>query len=260
MANVQPIHLWMFTTALLLLAVAIVLFIFLYMRWERFTRLRKNTWTVSFSDLVTLIIFCESNDELNAVLCRRDMEALLRRYLRNRQARKVLAQELHKIHKALTGKAAQNVRWLFAELGFTDDIMKQFYSGKWWRKTRAIQELASMQQSQHLTRIYKCTNDQSWHVRVEAQLALVKLTGAQGLRFLNVARYPLTGWQQLCLLQELSLHTPPDIANVRAWLTSENETVVEFAHKLSRQYASLFTADEAFVYHESTVKEKHDLV
>lgn len=244
MTNIQPIQLWILTAWLCAGIGLLVIFIFAYLQWERLTRIRKNGWIREFGDLVTAVIVCESKEELEAAWARPDVQMLLARYQHNREGRKVLAEELQKIHKLLTGIAAENIRWLFKQLRFHEDLMEQFKSRKWHIKSAAIQQLAFMGLSQYITKIYKATNDNNLYVRIEAQLALVRLTGVEGLRFLNVARHPLSPWQQLCLLQELSHHTPPEPAKIKRWLQSNNSTVVDFAKKLVAEYPSYGSVEE----------------
>lgn len=244
MTNIQPIQLWILTAWLCIGIGLLVIFIFAYLQWERLTRIRKNRWITEFGDLVTAIIVCESKEELETAWARPDIQLLLARRQHKKEGRKVLSEELQKIHKLLSGSAAENIRWLFVQLKFDDDLMEQFKSSKWHIKSAAIQQLAFMGLSQYLTKIYKATNDNNLYVRIEAQLALVRLTGVEGLRFLNVARYPLSPWQQLCLLQELSNHTPPESVKIKRWLQSDNSTVVDFAKKLAAEYPSYDTVDE----------------
>ena len=83
-----------------------------------------------------------------------------------------------------------------------------------------------------ITRIYRLTNHKNFYVRTEAQVALVKMTGFKGLRFLNVVAHPLTQWQQVCLMQQLSEGADAEPEQVAHWLHSDNETVVELALKI----------------------------
>jgi hypothetical protein len=71
---------------------------------------------------------------------------------------------------------------------------------------------------------------------MEAQIAIVKMTGFEGLKFLNEVTYPVSEWQQLRLIEELVNHTPSELDNISQWLKSENLTVVNFALRLIEIY------------------------
>lgn len=62
-----------------------------------------------------------------------------------------------------------------------------------------------MDQKNLLTKIYRETNSKNEFVRSEAQIAIIYMTGFNGLRFLDVISYPLTLWQQIKLLEQLRL-------------------------------------------------------
>jgi len=81
-------------------------------------------------------------------------------------------------------------------------------------------------------------------VRREAQITIVKFTGFEGLEFLNVVRHPISEWQQLRLIQELSDHTSEKFGNISLWLQSKNESVVNFALHLVEIYRQYDYYDE----------------
>jgi HEAT repeat protein len=79
-------------------------------------------------------------------------------------------------------------------------------------------------------------NHKNFLVRREAQIAIVKLTGFEGLEFLNVINHPISEWQQLRLIQELSGHASEKFGNISLWLQSRNESVINFALRLVEIY------------------------
>jgi hypothetical protein len=72
------------------------------------------------------------------------------------------------------------------------------------------------------------------------------------LRFLNVAYYPITPWQQLSLLQELPVDVSVDLKKMRSWLRSSNETVVELTLKLIQKYQCFELTEEVIQCANST--------
>ena len=116
------------------------------------------------------------------------------------------------------------------------ELIKNLNSNKWHQKAKAIQQLAYLHQKNRLKDLFPFVNHKNILVRREAQIAIVKLTGFAGLEFLNVVRHPISEWQQLRLIQELSGHTSEKFGNISLWLQSKNESVINFALHLVEIY------------------------
>jgi hypothetical protein len=103
-----------------------------------------------------------------------------------------------------------------------------------------------MDQKDLLTKIYRETNSKHEFVRSEAQIAVIHLTGFNGLRFLDVITYPLTLWQQIKLLEQLKLFGKKEDLSDRIpkWLLSKNDTVVVFALRLTAEYQQFAVKDK----------------
>jgi hypothetical protein len=71
---------------------------------------------------------------------------------------------------------------------------------------------------------------------MEAQIALVKMMGFEGLKFLNKITHPVSEWQQIRLIEELSNHDVTQLENISEWLSSKNSSVVNFALRLVEIY------------------------
>lgn len=163
------------------------------------------------------------------------------RILKNKMARQFAIDELIRCKKNFTGLVGETIVQLYIQLGLKNDSIAKVRSRKWWHKARGIQELYLMNQIDVLKTIYKNTNNGNEFVRMEAQTGVIHMTGFPGLRFLDVASYPLTEWQQIKLLEQLRL-TPKkeDLTEqIKGWLESANDTVAIFALKLADEYQQL---------------------
>ncbi|HET7896368.1 MAG TPA: hypothetical protein VFL47_01820 [Flavisolibacter sp.] len=214
--------------------VAGLLFSVFVFRKQRFVKQQKKAaLRLLFSDLIAETVVCESQEEIDVTL--QTFLATNGKLLQKPFARDLLVKEIVKTKDDISGSSAENLRLLFEKLNLDKDCYQRFRSKQWHVKARAIQQLAEMQQSQYLVKIYRETNHQNKAIRTEAQLAVVKLTGFKGLRFLNIVSHPVSQWQQLSLLHQLN-DSAADESNLRKWLSSENETVVEFALRLAEAY------------------------
>jgi len=219
-------------TTVMLVLVFIVFYLFYYLN-----RTSKKTEIVRlYSDIISEIILCETDEELKEVIAQLDAQKIITHWFAEPVGRKILIQELVKIHKTISGKGADNIRWMYEHFGLVEDSLNDLASHKWHRKAVAIQQLAEMKQIKYLTKIYKATNSKNKWIRTEAQIAVVKLTGFKGLRFLNIISHPISQWQQLCLLRELVMDHEYSSSNLKSWLCSTNDSVVEFTLRLIKKF------------------------
>jgi len=230
--------------ALFVCILSMLVFIIFYLLYYLSRTTKRRHLINLFSDLISELILCETQSELEDVLISPGIQKTTVPWFSKPFGRKVLLHELVTIHKSISGKGAENIRWFFEQVHLQDDCLHHLQSKKWQRKAAAIQQLAEMNQQQALRRIYRATNSKNHYVRTEAQVAIVKLTGFRGLRFLNVITHPLTQWQQLCLLRELSQSADYETAKLVQWLGSKNETVVELSLRLIKIYSCFELHDE----------------
>lgn len=230
MKTILPYQYLLATTFVFATVVLIMLlFILLFLRQYHHRQKRKVQLRSLFSDLIAGIAICESEEE-----CKETLHPFLdsqKPRLQKHFTRRILLREIVKTKDSVSGIAAENLQWLYETLKLDIDSLQRFSSGKWYRKASAIQHLAEMQQSKHLVKIYRETNNANTFIRTEAQIAVVKLTGFKGLRFLNIITYPISQWQQLSLIHHLQ-QSEPDAAQISPWLSSKNDTVVAFALRL----------------------------
>jgi hypothetical protein len=236
-AIVQPIHLLIGMFVFVAIIAGIVFFILLYLIRRTAKSIRRKNLRQCYSENISELAVCESSEDLELLLGQPETQQLLRLIGQDVFARRVLITELLKTVKNMSGSAADNVCWFYTQAGLEKDSLLRLQNGAWHIKARAIQELSGLRQHKHIPKIYRYTNNANELVRSEARTAVVKLTGFEGLRFLDIISYPLTEWEQLCLLHELSLHGNRSFAKLGDWLQSANYSVVEFALRLVEVYS-----------------------
>lgn len=228
---------WLLLAALVftLVVAMLLLFVFLFLLQNKRKKKRKAQLRALFSDLIAEITIAENLPELQKTLQAFLSQKGRKQLLAKGFARKILLNELVKTKENISGQSAGNLRWLYEEIGLHRDCFKAFHTGKWYRKVRAMQQLAAMQQNDYLVKIYRETNNRNSFIRTEAQLAVVKLTGFKGLRFLSIVSHPVSQWQQLSLLSHLQ-EGEVEADSIRLWLSKKNDSVVEFALRLVAIY------------------------
>lgn len=183
-------------------------------------------------------IILENNTDANHEFIVPDNIKLI---LKKKIAQKVLLRELMKLTKSLSGISGLNLVNLYNQLKLYELSLERLASKLWHIKAKGIQELAVMNQRGHLATILNLTNHPDLMVRMEAQTAMVRLQGYEGLHFFDTLSYPLSEWHQvnlLALLSHQSLNAENGIMN---WLNSSNPFVVQFSLKLiAEQHATEF--------------------
>jgi hypothetical protein len=190
---------------------------------------------------ISKAILEELDDEHGNVV----VSSKFKRLIKNPIARQFVMDELLATKKSLTGAASANIVKLYLELGLKESSIKKMEHKKWHIKASGIQELYVMEQQDMLVKIYRQTNSKNEFVRMEAQTAIIHLSGFKGLRFLDIVNYPITDWQQLKLLDQLSQVSFEEMKNLGKWLQSENSSVVLFALRIAETYQQFQVHDEA---------------
>ena len=155
--------------------------------------------------------------------------------MQDKHFRKLLVNEIMSAKKNISGISADNLKHLYVQLGLEKYALNNLNSSRWYIKAKAVQELTIMDMSEFFDQIYSYTDDKNDLVRMEAQSALVQFKGFDGLRFLDTITSPISNWQQIKLLQQLS-HLPPSDIDMSPWFKSPNSSVVVLALKLARNY------------------------
>ena len=234
------------SAAFTLVVIGILFFIAYYLQQKQKLAKTKKILRGIYSNLISEISLCETEEEREEVMAQGYVKDIEAQWLSKKLGRKILIKELVRSKDSLTGDAAQNLRWLYGELSLHIDSFERLSSKQWHVKASGIQQLAEMGQSRYLVKIYRETNSKNAFVRTEAQIAVVKLTGFKGLRFLNVVSHPVTQWQQLCLIDQLS-EADIEEDKIKTCLTAKNETVVQFALRLIEVYKCYNLHDEVLV-------------
>ena len=165
--------------------------------------------------------------------------------------RQVLIDQIIDISINLKGEAGEKLQNLFLELGLDKDSLKKARSKKWHIKIKGFKELAFMNLKDGNEEILKALQSKNDILRMEAQIALVRLSEENPFEWLYFQIHPFSLWEQITLHSMLIQH---DIAvpKFAQWLDSPNYTVVMFALRMIREYSQKNDEDSIFevLHHE----------
>lgn len=155
-------------------------------------------------------------------------------------SRKVLIDEMIDLSINLSGEPKQILRDLYISLGLHEESIQKAYASKWHVKIKGFRELAFMDIHDANFEIKRCLNSKNSILRMEAQLALVRLIEEDPFHFLDFVNEHFTIWEQMNVYETIIYHNLP-IPDFSRWLKSENKSIVIFSLRMIK----LFKQDQA---------------
>jgi HEAT repeat protein len=161
----------------------------------------------------------------------------------NRYRRQVLIDQMKDVAVNLKGESWERLRELYLELGLDADSIRKAYSGHWHIRIKGFRELAFMNITDANDEIFKALNSGNEILRMEAQIALVRLSDYDPFEFLDHLRQPFSLWEQISL-HELIIQHSLEVPLFSKWLSSDNDTVVMFALRMIREFKQYETEED----------------
>jgi len=149
--------------------------------------------------------------------------------------RQVLIDQMIDVSINLKGNESKKLISLYKLLSLDKDSITKAYSRRWHIKIKGIRELAFMNIKDANAVIYKALNSSNEILRMEAQIALVRLNDDNPFEFLSHLTTHFSLWEQITL-HELIVHHNIPLPSFQKWLTSPNPTVVAFALRMIREF------------------------
>ncbi len=157
----------------------------------------------------------------------------------NSSFRNLFLEKLVDSEKKFSGAAKSRIKGLFKEYDLRKEAERKLVQKKNHLIARGIHELTVMDVKEAVPKISSFLSHPSVRVYQEAQYAMVRFNGFEGLQFLDHLSSKISEWQQLRLLLSIS-SLPPDSEDIIGkWLESPNESTVIFTLKLIKKFQLL---------------------
>ncbi|MBG0860729.1 MAG: HEAT repeat domain-containing protein [Bacteroidales bacterium] len=176
----------------------------------------------------------------------------------NTYRRQLLIDQMIDVSVNLKGDESKKLVSLYKHLGLDRDSISRAYDHRWHKKIKGFRELAFMNIKDANDAIYKALNSSNEILRMEAQIALVRLSDENPFEFLSYLKRPFSLWEQITLHELLIQHNLP-IPSFRKWLSSPNHTVVMFALRMIREFRQTGAEDEVLNALSHPVQEVRQL-
>jgi tetratricopeptide (TPR) repeat protein len=149
--------------------------------------------------------------------------------------KQVLIDEIMQLYSNLSGEISNRLRELYIDLGLDNESVRKTQSPQWHLRAKGFRELAQMNIKTVNDEIESCLNSENDVLRMEAQLAMVRLNYENPFSFLDRLEKPFTSWEQLHVYEMISRHQI-NVPDFYQWLSSRNETVVVFSIRMIRAF------------------------
>lgn len=149
--------------------------------------------------------------------------------------RQVLVEQMIDVSVNLKGDSEAKLMKLYRELNLDADSLARARSNKWHKKIKGFRELAFMGIRDGNAEMFTALNSRNEILRMEAQIALVRLSDENHFDFLSQMKRPFSLWEQITLHDLIIQHEIP-VPDFQKWLSSSNPTVVMFALRMIREF------------------------
>lgn len=167
----------------------------------------------------------------------------------NHVSRQVLIDQMIDLSVNLKGEIKEDIQKLYLRLGLKRDSLEKAYNRKWHQNVKGFRELAFMNIREANEQIIKSLNSNNEILRMEAQIAMVRLSDGNPYEFLNLLEKPLSLWEQVTL-HELQIQHNLDVPDFKQWFNSENVSVVKFSLEMVAWYKQRGVGKEILVLFE----------
>jgi hypothetical protein len=150
-------------------------------------------------------------------------------------SRQVLIDQMIDVSVNLKGEESKRLFSLYKHLGLDRDSLARARDFRWHKKIKGFRELAFMNIKTANDAIHKALNSSNEILRMEAQIALVRLSDDNHFEFLSHLKRPFSLWEQITLHDLIIQHNIP-VPAFKKWLSSPNDTVVLFALRMIREF------------------------
>jgi hypothetical protein len=157
--------------------------------------------------------------------------------------RQALIDQMIDVSVNLKGDAEEKLGGLYLYLGLDRDSIKRANDFRWHKKIKGFRELAFMNIKDANNVIYRALNSKNEILRMEAQIALVRLTDEDPFGFLMHLKRPFSLWEQITLHELIIQHDLP-VPEFKKFLKSSNPTVVMFALRMIREFKQKDSEDD----------------
>ncbi|MFD2162681.1 HEAT repeat domain-containing protein [Paradesertivirga mongoliensis] len=230
------IFLSLFIALFCVIGIAEVLIYIFFRRGKEFYKRKRDADLKEriITMLANILVFNDHDDP--KVVVSHFLPRFSRLPLYRKSIRKILVAELSNNHANFSGRSAEVLTELYLQLNLDKRARKNLNSRQWDKQIEAIRELTEMSIKDECDKVLKFTDAKHPQLRIEAQIAFVKLCADNPFRFLDTVKEPILDWHQLILFEVITKAETMARPRFAYWLNSANDSVVSFCLKFVEYY------------------------
>lgn len=152
----------------------------------------------------------------------------MRRIANNTVNRQILIDQMIDLSINLKGEIKEQIKEIYLRLGLKEDSLQKAYSKKWHKNVKGFRELAFMNIRDANEKILESLNSNNDILRMEAQIAMVRLSEDNPYEFLHLLEKPLAVWEQITL-HELLIQHNMKVPAFKQWFQTDNISILIYA-------------------------------
>lgn len=233
------------TIFFLLSIVALFSFVLSKRTYEMVMNNKKAAIKARYSEFLARYLYSDEEYELP--------EHMLKQ-MQDKFSREIFMDLLLDLHSNISGEISDKLIGLYNSLGLKKYSIAKVHSRNWHIKAHGFRELAQMNVTEANHEIFKYINHKNIILRIESELALVKLHLDYPLHFLENLTYKFTDWGQINMYDTFVFHNI-ELPSFKGVLDSNNESVIIFSLRMIGLYRQKDAFKDVLVLlnHESEV-------
>lgn len=219
--------------AISFITITILLFIFLVIVRRTRNRIsrRKLQSRIVIEEFITTLLFSDIFKEGSKSL-ENKISDFAKNNLNKNINREIAIKLLTELHRNISGESAERLTYLFRKFNLHTYAIKRIEISPWDIKAKSINELAEMDISEASNTILKYINHPQPKVRLEAQVALIKLGKDSPLSFLDEIEKPFTEWQQIQFSNAFDSYYHDEMPDFSKWLNHKLPSITIFCIRM----------------------------
>lgn len=165
------------------------------------------------------------------------------RIANNNANRQILIDQMIDLSINLKGEIKDIIKELYLRMKLKEDSMRKANSRKWHKNVKGFRELAFMNIRDANDKIIESLNSNNQILRMEAQIAMVRLSEDNPYEFLHLLEKPLSVWEQITL-HELLIQHNMKVPAFKQWFQTENISILIYALEMVAWFKQTGVAKE----------------
>lgn len=246
---------WAFIVVLSIIILILVFYLKILRSNIRITVRKNEKYRQTIESLLIEFLYAESEYGKYSRK-QKKIIAKFKKGLISKRRRKIITDTFLQLDQQVSGQMIKQMNHLYKEIGLITFAMNKLRSRKWHVVAIGIKDLRQFKIRHVKGAISKLINHDREEVRREAQLYFLELFGYEGLDFLSELKVPLSDWDQVLFLGEVSNLENHQIEDVTRWLDSDNDYVIIFVLQIVQMFNRLETKN----YLLKLLNHKNDVV